>query len=152
MQNKNKFKSKVLLVNRCVVLNKQGKFLLLQRSKNDSYDPMMWEFPGGKLEEGEDVSQALEKEILEEAGIIVNPLERIAYVESQLNLKGKYKGYTYVLLIGIGLHKHGKVTLSNEHNAYVWVTEKEALGMDLRNEIRRALLVLSKTIKKATKK
>lgn len=151
MTDTKKIKSKILLVNRCIVLNKSSKFLLVQRSLDDTYAPGEWEFPGGKLEEGQDISNALEREVLEETGLIVLPLTRIAYTESQLNTKGKYKGYTYVVIIGIGKHTYGEVTLSDEHMAYKWVTEKEALSMGIKGEIRRSLLVLSKTIKSMAK-
>lgn len=144
-------KTKILLVNRCIVLNKSGHILLVKRSPKDVYEPEKWEFPGGKLEEGQDISNALEREVLEETGIMVLPLSRIAYVESMINTSGKYKGYTYVALIGIAKHTYGSVVLSDEHTEYVWVTEKEALKMDLRVEVRKALIVLQKTIKNILK-
>jgi 8-oxo-dGTP pyrophosphatase MutT (NUDIX family) len=46
--------SKILIANRCIVLNKQGKILLLQRSSKDVFEPGKWELPGGKLEQGQD--------------------------------------------------------------------------------------------------
>ena len=143
--------SKILIANRCIVLNKQGKILLLQRSSKGTFDPGKWEFPGGKLEQGQDTTHALEREVLEEAGIMVVPLTHIAYTQSEVNISGKYKGYTYVLIVGIAKLVNGKVTLSHEHDDYKWVTEKEALQMDIREEIRKALLVLSKTIKTFSK-
>ena len=147
-----KIKPKILIVSRCVVLDKTGKILLIQRALGDKYDPGQWEFPGGKLEEGQDLSNALEREVLEETGLVVLPLTRIAYVESQLNMSGKYKGYTYVVIIGVAKHTYGKVVLSDEHASYKWVTEKEALKMNIRDEIRKSLIVLSKTIKTINKK
>ncbi|HUC96224.1 MAG TPA: NUDIX domain-containing protein [Candidatus Saccharimonadales bacterium] len=46
---------KVVLVNRCLV-KKDGsdKLLLIRRSKDDSHNSGMWEFPGGKLDIGQD--------------------------------------------------------------------------------------------------
>lgn len=142
-----KVTSKILIASRCIVLNKQRKILLLKRSLTDNFDPGKWEFPGGKLEQGQDLTHALEREVLEEAGIVVVPLTHIAYAYSEINIAGKYKGYTYILIVGIAQHVNGKVTISNEHDGYKWVTEKEALQMDIRDEIRKALIVLSKTIK-----
>lgn len=150
LKNK-KIASRVLIVNRCVVLNKQGKILLIQRSNKDDFDPGKWELPGGKLEQGQDTTHALEREVLEEAGIIIIPLTHIAYIYSEVNISGKYKGYTYVLIVGIAKHLDGKVFLSEEHDSYKWVTEKEALKMDIREEIRKSLIILSKTMKKLKK-
>ena len=142
---------KIVIANRCIVLNEQGKILLLQRSHRDNFEPGKWEFPGGKLEQGQDTMHALEREVLEEAGVMIVPITHIAYTYSEVNTFGKYKGYTYVLIVGIGRHINGEVILSKEHDAYKWVTEKEALKMDIRDEIRKSLIVLSRTIKSLSK-
>jgi 8-oxo-dGTP diphosphatase len=48
----------------------QGKLLVTQRKKDSSYG-LLWEFPGGKVEEGEDPRGALRREIREELDIEV---------------------------------------------------------------------------------
>jgi len=48
----------------------QGKILVTQRKKG-SHQGLLWEFPGGKVEEGEDPRKALERELREELGIEV---------------------------------------------------------------------------------
>lgn len=47
------------------VIVRDGKILCAQRGKLGQL-PMMWEFPGGKIEEAETPKQALEREIREE--------------------------------------------------------------------------------------
>ncbi|MDX8365251.1 (deoxy)nucleoside triphosphate pyrophosphohydrolase [Cytobacillus sp. IB215665] len=47
------------------VIVKDGKFLCAQRGKGRVL-PFKWEFPGGKIEEGESPQQALQREIYEE--------------------------------------------------------------------------------------
>jgi len=46
----------------------QGKLLVTQRKKNSSYG-LHWEFPGGKVEEGEDPRGALRRELREELDV-----------------------------------------------------------------------------------
>jgi 8-oxo-dGTP diphosphatase len=53
-----------------VILRADGRFLLAQRPQNKVY-PGYWEFPGGKIEEGESAESALRRELHEELGIEV---------------------------------------------------------------------------------
>ena len=53
-----------------VLLRPNGDFLLTSRPAGKVYAGY-WEFPGGKLESGEDVEQALRRELHEEIGITI---------------------------------------------------------------------------------
>ncbi|TAH10965.1 MAG: NUDIX domain-containing protein [Curvibacter sp.] len=53
-----------------VLVREDGAFLLTSRPEGKAYSGY-WEFPGGKLEAGESVEQALRRELEEEIGIIV---------------------------------------------------------------------------------
>ena len=57
----------MLTVVAAIIVN-GGKVLICQRSRNDSF-PLKWEFPGGKVEAGETLRQALAREVLEELGV-----------------------------------------------------------------------------------
>jgi 8-oxo-dGTP diphosphatase len=47
---------------------RDGKMLICQRTKHQPL-PLKWEFPGGKIEEGEQPRDALRRELEEEIGI-----------------------------------------------------------------------------------
>ena len=53
-----------------VLIRADGAFLLTSRPAGKVYAGY-WEFPGGKLEEGETVEQALRRELQEELGILI---------------------------------------------------------------------------------
>lgn len=57
-----------------VLLLPQGHFLLTSRPAGKVYAGY-WEFPGGKLEAGETVAQALQRELHEELGITVSRVQ-----------------------------------------------------------------------------
>ena len=53
-----------------VLIKPNGDFLLTSRPPGKVYEGY-WEFPGGKLEAGETVEQALRRELIEEIGITI---------------------------------------------------------------------------------
>lgn len=55
-----------------VLIRPDGAFLLTSRPAGKVYAGY-WEFPGGKLEPGETVAQALQRELHEELGILIGP-------------------------------------------------------------------------------
>lgn len=57
-----------------VLFDAEGRFLLTSRPAGKVYAGY-WEFPGGKLEAGETVEQALRRELHEELGITIGPAE-----------------------------------------------------------------------------
>ncbi len=55
-----------------VLIRPDGQFLLTSRPEGKAYAGY-WEFPGGKLEAGETVEQALRRELIEEIGVTIGP-------------------------------------------------------------------------------
>jgi len=58
----------VVLVVAAVIEKADRRLLIGQRRKNDT-SPLKWEFPGGKVREGEDAEAALARELREELGV-----------------------------------------------------------------------------------
>ncbi len=57
-----------------VLLRGDGAFLLTSRPAGKVYEGY-WEFPGGKVEPGETVEQALRRELLEEIGLTIGAVQ-----------------------------------------------------------------------------
>lgn len=71
-----------------VVVDSQGRVLLAKRP-DDRHQGGLWEFPGGKVEEGEEVQAALVRELHEEIGIDVKcarPMIRVHHQYSDKNV------------------------------------------------------------------
>ena len=63
------------------ILEREGRILICRRTAQQSH-ALQWEFPGGKVEEGESPAAALERELKEELGIDEargEPIDSYAY-------------------------------------------------------------------------
>jgi 8-oxo-dGTP diphosphatase len=72
---------KFIHVAAAVIVNRAGEVLLALRPK-EKHQGGLWEFPGGKVEPGEEVLAALQRELQEELGIAVSqarPLIRVQH-------------------------------------------------------------------------
>jgi 8-oxo-dGTP diphosphatase len=73
-----------------VLIDAEGRFLLTSRPEGKVYAGW-WEFPGGKLEAGESVTDALARELHEELGIVVGEVRpwnvtRMDYAHARVRL------------------------------------------------------------------
>ena len=62
---------KTVIVTAAMIIE-QGKILVTQRKKDSSHG-LLWEFPGGKVKEGEEPRDALRRELKEELDVEVKP-------------------------------------------------------------------------------
>lgn len=63
-----------------VLIDNDGRVLVSRRAA-DAHQGGLWEFPGGKVEVDESVSEALSRELREELGIQIGASERLMTIE-----------------------------------------------------------------------
>jgi 8-oxo-dGTP diphosphatase len=61
---------------------KDGKLLVCQRTRHQTM-PLKWEFPGGKIEEGEQPRDALRRELEEELGILAKVGDEVKRIQHE---------------------------------------------------------------------
>jgi len=117
----NKMEKKTIRVVAAVV-EKDGKYLITQRRKT-AVLPNLWEFPGGRVEEGEDDATALKREIKErlDTDISVGPL--ISYV------RHPYESYTVELFLYECKIGDGPIRCKAVQE-YRWVTSNDFENFD----------------------
>jgi 8-oxo-dGTP diphosphatase len=75
---------------------KDGKVLVCQRTRHQTM-PLKWEFPGGKIEEGEQPRDALHRELDEELGIDARIDEEVARIQHEYKGGGAVELRFYVV-------------------------------------------------------
>jgi 8-oxo-dGTP diphosphatase len=106
----------------CAIIELNGKILAARRGAAQS-QAGLWEFPGGKLNDGETASQALIREIKEELGIEIltkTPLSSIIH---------DYPTITIELIPFISHIISGEPS-PREHSEIMWIKPRDALKLE----------------------
>lgn len=110
-----------------LVVNKENKVLVMKRAECNDYKPLTWDIPGGTVEVGETVEEALIRELKEETGIEIKPLHPI-YAYSNLSQLPKRQT---VQLVYACEYKGGNVILNpEEHEEYKWIDYPEIRNLE----------------------
>jgi len=106
------------------VIIRDDKTLCVQRGKHiRDYVSLKWEFPGGKIESGENREQALRREIREELDVEIGNLEYFTTV------KHAYPDFHLVMHVYNCLILKGEPLLK-EHVALKWLRVEELDQLD----------------------
>ena len=108
--------------------------LVLKRSDNGK-----WNFPGGKVEPGENLEQAAAREVLEETGLKIKPT-RIVHLFSNATDDGG----TFIFIMFKAATANSDVKLNKEHSEYRWVNYEQLSDQIARNGLPR-LVAFSKS-------
>jgi 8-oxo-dGTP diphosphatase len=99
------------------VLEKEGHYLITQR-RASAVLPLMWEFPGGRVEEGETDANALKREVRHRLGAEIEVGKLISFVSHP------YDHYVVDLFL-YECTLLGDALEAKNVNAYKWVTSAE---------------------------
>jgi|SRR5690606_38329199 len=107
----------------CAIILQGDKYLICQRSDKMKL-PLKWEFPGGKVEEGESLEDCLIREVQEELDITITINRQLEIVVHH------YEDFKVTLYPFICTIKDGFISLK-EHAQYKWVLKNEISQYDL---------------------
>lgn len=100
--------------------DEQVQYLLMYKPKKG-----FWEFPGGKIEIGETLTEGLKREVREETGLEIT-VGRVQDLFSYPNKEGNSTVYMQFSAT-TDYSKSDKIKLSVEHSESQWVTWKELM-------------------------
>lgn len=119
------------------LIEKDGRILVLS-------SPIVGaDLPGGKIQKGElAFPKALEREVLEETGLKIAIHEPVAtgyFTFHPSRMTGKKTNYIFIIAYRCD-YISGEVNLSDEHDAYQWISETEIQYINDRNGLLTNIL------------
>ena len=117
-----------------VIVDESGRWLLIRRSAHNRHFVGCWEWPGGKVDPGEDFAVAVVRETREETGLEV-AITGLAGATS-FDMPAVH----VVLLCMIARVAGGALALSDEHDAAEWFAPSALPRLNLPAQIRDFML------------
>lgn len=112
----------VVVVKGIIQYNK--KTLIIKRALTDEFGGGTWEFTGGKIDFGEALETALQREVKEEVGLEVTVKDLLYATEFETHPHRQL-----VILCYLCEAQTERVTLSEEHSDYLWADETQMREM-----------------------
>lgn len=106
---------------------RDGKILLVRRAREPSKG--IYTFPGGRVEFGESLTEALAREVREETGLIIEILGLTGFREA---LPGKTGGHGHFVILPFAARwVANDVTLNDELDDAKWLVPDELKGLPI---------------------
>jgi len=154
--NKKVDQKKLFKVIITAIVNKDGKYLVLQRAAWEKKFPLQWTVPGGKISSDDYthlpkdtpdywynvLERTLHREVLEEAGV---KIKNVRYVTSLAD--ARKDDYPSIVISCLADYVSGKVKTDNSMVDHRWVTLKEAKSVGLIGGIYEELEMADRLMK-----
>lgn len=106
-----------------IISNSTGEVFIARRKQGKSM-ASKWEFPGGKLEEGESEQECLQRELFEELGMTVQVKAKLGENEHH------YTGFS-IRLIAYQCDFVSATYELTDHDMYTWVSKDQVLDYNM---------------------
>jgi 8-oxo-dGTP diphosphatase len=119
------------------IVFKDHKVLLVRRGKPPAED--LWAIPGGRVELGETLPAAAEREIFEETGITIHALKPVyTFDVIERDASGRTR-FHYVIVDLIADYVRGDIRAGDDASAARWVSPDEMASLNVSSKTRQLL-------------
>ncbi len=126
-----------------VIQNPDDDFLICRKPINRGVFPGQWALPGGGIEPGECMDDALRREIREEVGIDITDIQPLFFRDGtypKLSPDGSSKNIYMIFLIFTCRACSKDVVIGEEFEAAAWVKSEDLANYDMNVETRRTFV------------
>ena len=116
---------KIGVSQKAVIINGDGKILVIHRTSTAPSNPNKWDFPGGEIDFGEKAIESIIREIKEETGLEISDIKPYD-VESHIDKNGEF----WTTIAYKTKTSSENIILSEEHDEFRWVTKEEFMDLD----------------------
>jgi len=118
------------------LIEKDGQILITKRAKSRDHEPGKWETITGRVEFGENWTDALAREVMEEVGLIVEVMQPISVFHFfRQPLNQEHWGVTFWCR-----YLSGRISLNlAEQERYKWVLPNQALRIITDPSLQRSI-------------
>ncbi len=127
-----------------VAVIKDNKILMVRRQSND-YLGGVYELPGGGVDDGETIIDGAIRELKEETGLDVS---RIITTFPGFDYSTNKKPHVRQINLLVET-KPAPVTLSSEHDDFIWIDESNLSGLNMTDSMTKCLIEALRKIKLA---
>lgn len=117
-----------------IIHNAQDDIFICKKPENRGIYPGQWALPGGGIDEGEKIADALRREVKEETGLDIDniaPFEFADDTQPKHHRDGRIEDVYMVYLVFDCMATSQDVTLDDEHEEYAWVPSDKLKDYDL---------------------
>lgn len=109
------------------VVWRAGRFVVVRRARPPAQG--VFTLPGGGVEAGETLKQAVERELREETGLVIEPIDLAGHREVIMrDAEGRVARH-FVILAFAALWREGELTLNEELAEARWIDAGELAGL-----------------------
>jgi 8-oxo-dGTP diphosphatase len=135
MSENNEKEGRFMCVITALIKNRLNhKYLIIKHSESGK-----WQLPGGRMKQGEEILEAMNREVFEESGLKdINP---VRLVQAWHGYRREIKPENEIILITFLCENDSEtIVLSEEHSEYKWI-EKEYLEEILDHERFHSIII-----------
>jgi nucleoside triphosphatase len=117
-----------------LIQNKDDEYLLCKKPKGRGMFPGQWGIPGGGIDKGETMEEALRREVREEVGLEIEQIKPIYFADDiqPKYMDGKKIDDVYMIYLLFRCRaKSNNVVLNHEHEKYEWADKERVKDFDL---------------------